>query len=122
MCPQNEKCSDPVCCEWICLSIYQAEEEGYKVVTTIRAISLLSRIRGCQLLCHRCCERLQPIGRSHHHLEVNDLSFSVKLDDIHTFHAQRANMGAEFEDDRIVTNKLPIIRKVLQNANRAAQV
>jgi len=40
MCPQNEKCNDPVCCEWICLSIYQAEEEGYKVVTTKRFLYL----------------------------------------------------------------------------------
>src|SRR2546430_9831023 len=93
-----------------------------KVVTTIRAISLFSRICGCQLLCHRRCERLQPIGRPHYHLEVNDLSFSVKLDDIHALHAQRANTGAEFEDDCIVTNKLPMIGKVLQNTNSAAQV
>src|SRR5260370_14170343 len=50
------------------------------------------------------------------------LACSVKLDDIHALHAQRANTSAEFEDDRVVANKLPLIGKVLQNACNAAQV
>jgi hypothetical protein len=55
-------------------------------------------------------------------LPINNLACSVKLYEIDAFHAQLANASSEFEDDCIVANKLAVIGKILQNANRAAQV
>ena len=80
------------------------------------------KVCGCQLLHHCRFQRLESVGRPDHHLKVNDLACSVKLHDIHAHHAHRANMGAEFEDDRVVANKPPLIGQIFQNAYSGAQV
>ena len=46
------------------------------------------------------------------------MALRIKLYDIHALHAQLANAGAEFEDDRIVTNKLAMIGKILSYEQR----
>lgn len=98
--------------------IYQTHNLGFVIFSILRRTNRFPvfplafdfwRNRRCQLLCHRCSKRLKSAGGPHHYLKVGNLALRIELDDIYAFHAQRANAGAEFKDDRIVADKLPVI-------------